>query len=1139
MKSKSIFFVPVILIILQLLLVLTGCQDLNNPKQATININLDLSKFIKESRSQTTQDSSEYILKILAYDATLYKTGENIEKLPLLTQTENKVDTNGIVKTRLNLEIGLNVIFVAKLYEMNNNKINNVPLCVGNSEIVKIKPTDNKVNLVLTKVQGDVDFDFSIHEHTFAKEWSMDKTHHWKWSTCGHDVVGEKAEHAMGEYVSNNDATPEKDGTKTKKCTVCNYAETVIDEGTKEHSHTFEDNWTNDATHHWKKSTCGHDVVNENTEHSFTEYISNDDATTESDGTKTRNCTVCEYVETVTDVGSRIVVPEGLRTGDYVLTDKTYVRKEYFSELTQEERGKIFGIVLITDSDIPLILGTQFATNESKWTNSSVGLNKYLSAIATTVNGDSTSGYTFTGDLEGSDNWEYICSVDAENTEESLMPEKYPAFYNANIYASYASLTDTYFADSWYIPAIYELYEMYKNIEMISDSLSNLQISLPSTTTSFWSSSVPSAVGQTAYKLDYSTGEITNVDRGTDSYYVWAFHKFNNEFECYEYPDAEITSVELETTIIGEPYTGTIPVRITGENLLAYDITSQDSNLSNINYVTNTEATAEIDCDNSVGSHLITINCGTGIGTANYNIVEAEKCFSVGDILFTDGTRMKAEDVQYGVPDEQISKAFGVIASTTYGGGVGKAVGLQKGTGLMWAPNGTTGYNKNFTEIQGTTTSGDMDGSDNWDYICSVDPTGSANAATNYPAFNFANTYGQSAGLTGTDYEEGWYLPAIAELYDVYTNRHIVRESLSAVGGADTIVVSYYWSSSQYAFSNSRACGLYFSDGNVGYNYKDYDYNVLVVQAFNCEQFNNYEIAYEGTNITSVKVASAGEGYTGKLLVTIEGTNLKDQNIICSDASFSNLTYISNKLATATITCNGTIGTSYITVTCESSTVTGTVKVLSSANCFTSENIGDIVLSDGSFVAKDNFNSSTMTPIAVVVGVKNNGGQAVGVGLQRGTSLQWALGGTTGDNTNFTEIQGTTTGGDMDGSDNWAEICKVDLDATVYPATNYPAFNFANTYGITAGLTDTDYKNGWYVPSIAELDVVYDNKSTIQESLDVVGGFTIGTSDYWSSSQYASYYDFAYKLHFNNDFVSYYDKSINGDVLVVRDFNAE
>lgn len=609
-----------------------------------------------------------------------------------------------------------------------------------------------------------------------------------------------------------------------------------------------------------------------------------------------------------------------------------------------------------------------------------------------------------------------------------------------------------------------------------------------------------------------------------------------------------IYSVELETTTIGETYTGTIPVRITGLNLLAYDITSQDSNISNVNYVSNTEVTAELNIDNSLGSHLVTINCGTASGCATYNVVEAEKCFSVGDILFTDGTRMKAEDVQYGVPDEQISKAFGVIASTTYGGITGKAVGLHKSSSsLQWAPS-ETGYITNFTEIQssyswsssaGDTFTGDLDGSDNWEYICSVDPTGTANAATNYPAFNFANTYGSTAGLTGTDYEDGWYLPAVAELYDIYTNRLIVRESLSAVGGSDTIGGSDYWSSSQSASNDYKAYGLGFSSGSLGNDGKYNDNYVLVVQAFNCEQFNNYEIAYEGTRITSVKVASAGEGYTGNLLVTIEGTNLKDQTITCSDVSFSNLTYISNKLATATITCDGTIGTSYITVTCGSSTETGIVKVLSSANCFTNENIGDIVLSDGSFITKDNFNSSIMTPIAVVVGVKNNGGQAVGVGLQKGTSLQWAPYGTTGYNTDFTEIQGSTTSGDMDGSDNWAEICKVDPECTLYPATNYPAFNFANTYGITADLTGTDYKNGWYLPSIAELDDIYDYKSTIQSSLTVAGGFTIGTDWYWSSSQYASYGNRAFVLDFDYGNVDGYGKSHKYNVLVVQAFNAQ
>lgn len=39
--------------------------------------------------------------------------------------------------------------------------------------------------------------------------------------------------HRFGAYVYNNDATEEKDGTKTRTCSVCNYKETVAAEGTK------------------------------------------------------------------------------------------------------------------------------------------------------------------------------------------------------------------------------------------------------------------------------------------------------------------------------------------------------------------------------------------------------------------------------------------------------------------------------------------------------------------------------------------------------------------------------------------------------------------------------------------------------------------------------------------------------------------------------------------------------------------------------------------------------------------------------------------------------------------------------------------------------------------------------------------
>lgn len=158
----------------------------------------------------------------------------------------------------------------------------------------------------------------------------------------------------------------------------------------------------------------------------------------------------------------------------------------------------------------------------------------------------------------------------------------------------------------------------------------------------------------------------------------------------------------------------------------------------------------------------------------------------------------------------------------------------------------------------------------------------------------------------------------------------------------------------------------------------------------------------------------------------------------------------------------------------------------------------------------------------------------------------WAPKDTTGYNTKFTEIQtnisgssssGYTFAGDLDGSDNWAEICAVDPEGTQVPATNYPAFNFANTYGTTAELTGTDYENGWYVPSIAELYEVYKNKKVIQTSLNAAGGFTIGTSIYWSSSQSVSHDVGAYYL--DDDYVLAFSKSGKYDVLVLKALTAE
>ncbi len=60
------------------------------------------------------------------------------------------------------------------------------------------------------------------HEHTFSEEWSTDATYHWRNATCEHtDEVGEKGEHAYGEIVVDEPATPIKKGKGHKTCTVC------------------------------------------------------------------------------------------------------------------------------------------------------------------------------------------------------------------------------------------------------------------------------------------------------------------------------------------------------------------------------------------------------------------------------------------------------------------------------------------------------------------------------------------------------------------------------------------------------------------------------------------------------------------------------------------------------------------------------------------------------------------------------------------------------------------------------------------------------------------------------------------------------------------------------------------------------
>ena len=148
------------------------------------------------------------------------------------------------------------------------------------------------------------------------------------------------------EYVSNNDATCEQDGTKTAKCVRygtggCTETDTVTDTGSKL-GHLFEDYASdNNATCEQdgtKTAKCVRygtggcmetDTVTDTDSklgHLFEDYASDNNATCEQDGTKTARCVRygtggCMATDTVTDTDSKL----GHLFEDYVSNnDATY-----------------------------------------------------------------------------------------------------------------------------------------------------------------------------------------------------------------------------------------------------------------------------------------------------------------------------------------------------------------------------------------------------------------------------------------------------------------------------------------------------------------------------------------------------------------------------------------------------------------------------------------------------------------------------------------------------------------------------------------------------------------------------------------------------------------------------------------------
>ena len=364
-----------------------------------------------------------------------------------------------------------------------------------------------------------------------------------------------------------------------------------------------------------------------------------------------------------------------------------------------------------------------------------------------------------------------------------------------------------------------------------------------------------------AFDKDTTETVLENVE-GTYKVKIYAMDDVENFSAVYTFfigiGIPKITSVSIP--VAGTDYAGNVlPVRINGINFKALDtggatasgFTSTGATLTNVRIISDTLAIAEITCPSVIGTTDVTVSYGDSSATTTLKVIESvASSYTVGDIILTNGTKVSVNDVETYTIDEN-NKPIGVVAmiSSVYGFSKPKVIGLQKSaSSLIWAPEDTTGYNTVFTNIVCTpsdfdddaataTFTGDTEGSDNWSEICAVDPEGTQDAATNYPIFNFANTYGTTAGLTDTDYENGWYVPSIAELGEVYKNRKVIQTSLTKASGF-TIVTRdcyYYWSSSHVDFKDYHAYLVCFYDDFWSYDKKYSSYDVFVLRALTAE----------------------------------------------------------------------------------------------------------------------------------------------------------------------------------------------------------------------------------------------------------------------------------------------------------------
>ena len=510
----------------------------------------------------------------------------------------------------------------------------------------------------------------------------------------------------------------------------------------------------------------------------------------------------------------------------------------------------------------------------------------------------------------------------------------------------------------------------------------------------------------------------------------------------------------------------------------------------------------------------------------NYGSKAPSQEKAVGDIIFVDGSAEPYSD-DLVLDEEQKQAAIAVVfyegeASTNQLGAMTIGVGLRE-CEMSWSKVGTDVFSQNSTATDKNR------GFVNMAAIQAYDDYKS-DGQNKYPAFYWTANYSDAeTRLCGTKYESDWYIPAENEMKELYKQAAIVNKAIAKVGGTpfQTGDTSQYWCSDvDLSDGLCRARFVTFSNGefnSAGLSTRKY--NVRPVSYIGMEKVRAVKFdSANGSEISSQYVESGKKAARPTIAPTKGSQKFRDWYLNGKEFNFEE-TPITQDI---TLTAKYWIGSKTPTE---------------------QKQVSDIVFNDGSALHYQDYPRTTLTdeqrataiaaifyagPTIIKDVYMDLGTRVLGVGIkQNREGLAWCasdaaaygkaidsisckpINGHNSTDLFLFSVQGLSyvcefeSPSDSNGSDNLAQIASaLGTSNDTNDSSKYPAFYWAKNYKNQEGsrVKGTDFEDGWYLPTLPELQVLVYTRNTL--ALSDVGGQFVSNNDsfdesapYWSSSQ--------------------------------------